>query len=110
MLQSKYCSAGYHVQPISCILGLQGKVVLQVCDLEVGELVHVLGDAHVYVNHVEPLKEQLKNVPRPFPVGLPAYPQMVNRMSYHKPGVLSSSEPALQAFTCPISSVQYLLN
>jgi len=28
----------------------------------------VLGDAHVYANHVDPLKEQLKNHPRPFPV------------------------------------------
>lgn len=28
---------------------------------------HVLGDAHVYANHVEPLKEQLKNAPRHFP-------------------------------------------
>ena len=33
-----------------------------------GEFVHVLGDAHVYMTHVEPLKEQLKNEPRPFPV------------------------------------------
>ena len=40
----------------------------QVCDLRPGELVHVLGDAHVYANHVDPLKEQLKNAPRPFPV------------------------------------------
>lgn len=40
----------------------------QVCDLRPGELVHVLGDAHVYTNHVDPLKEQLKNSPRPFPV------------------------------------------
>ena len=28
---------------------------------------HVLGDAHVYTNHVEPLKEQLKNTPKHFP-------------------------------------------
>ena len=41
---------------------------MQVCDLKPGDFVHVLGDAHVYANHVEPLKEQLKNVPRHFPV------------------------------------------
>jgi thymidylate synthase len=29
--------------------------------------VHTLGDAHVYLNHVEPLKQQLLNTPRPFP-------------------------------------------
>ena len=40
----------------------------QVCELRPGELVHVLGDAHIYANHVDPLKEQLENTPRPFPV------------------------------------------
>ena len=42
----------------------------QVCDLRPAELVHVLGDAHVYANHVDPLKEQLTNHPRPFPVSV----------------------------------------
>lgn len=42
-------------------------MVAQVCGLRPGDFVHVLGDAHVYANHVEPLKEQLKNAPRPFP-------------------------------------------
>lgn len=35
--------------------------------LDTGEFIHVIGDAHVYSNHVEPLKEQLKRVPREFP-------------------------------------------
>ena len=39
----------------------------QVCGLERGELVHVIGDAHVYLNHVAALKEQLAREPRPFP-------------------------------------------
>tara|TARA_B100000073_G_scaffold191213_1_gene158273 strand:- start:89 stop:2020 length:1932 start_codon:yes stop_codon:yes gene_type:complete len=42
-------------------------MIAQVCDLKPGDFVHVLGDAHVYANHVEPLKTQLKNEPRPFP-------------------------------------------
>ncbi len=46
----------------------KGCAGVQVCGLRAGELVHVLGDAHVYANHVEPLKEQLQNAPRPFPV------------------------------------------
>ena len=42
-------------------------MLAQVCDLERGEFIHTLGDAHVYSNHVEPLKEQLQRVPHPFP-------------------------------------------
>eukprot|EP00775_Hariotina_reticulata_P006877 gene6877-7093_t len=42
-------------------------MVAQVCHLKPGEFVHVSGDAHVYMNHVEPLKQQLLNVPRHFP-------------------------------------------
>lgn len=41
--------------------------VVQVCGLRPGEFVHVLGDAHVYENHVEALEEQLKRTPSPFP-------------------------------------------
>lgn len=42
-------------------------MIAHVCDLQVGDFIHVLGDAHVYSNHVEPLKEQLLHSPRPFP-------------------------------------------
>lgn len=34
-------------------------MIAQVCGLGVGEFVHVLGDAHIYLNHVEQVKEQL---------------------------------------------------
>lgn len=33
-----------------------------------GDFIHVLGDAHVYRNHVRPLQDQLQKLPRPFPV------------------------------------------
>jgi len=42
-------------------------MVAQVCGLSPGEFVHTIGDAHVYVNHVDALKEQLQRVPKPFP-------------------------------------------
>ncbi len=34
-------------------------MVAQVCDLEVGEFIHTLGDAHIYSNHFEQVKLQL---------------------------------------------------
>ena len=42
-------------------------MIAQVCDLDVGEFVHVLGDAHIYSNHVEQVKEQLQREPLPAP-------------------------------------------
>jgi thymidylate synthase len=42
-------------------------MIAHVCGLQGGELVHTLGDAHVYVNHVEALQEQLAREPRAFP-------------------------------------------
>jgi len=42
-------------------------LIAQVCNLEVGEFVHVLGDAHIYLNHVEQVKEQLDREPLPAP-------------------------------------------
>lgn len=33
-----------------------------------GEFVHTLGDSHVYLNHVDALKEQITRKPRPFPL------------------------------------------
>ena len=40
-------------------------MIAHVCDLEVGEFVHVLGDAHIYLNHIEQVKEQLTREPLP---------------------------------------------
>lgn len=42
-------------------------MVAQVCDLKLGEFVHTLGDAHLYLNHMEQAKLQLSREPRPLP-------------------------------------------
>jgi thymidylate synthase len=42
-------------------------MIAQVCGLDVGEFVHVLGDAHIYLDHVEQVKEQLAREPLPAP-------------------------------------------
>jgi len=43
-------------------------MVAQVTGLKPGELVHTLGDAHLYLNHLEQAEEQLARTPRPLPV------------------------------------------
>ncbi len=42
-------------------------MIAQVCDLEVGEFVHTLGDAHLYTNHLEQADEQLTRSPFDLP-------------------------------------------
>ena len=42
-------------------------MIAQVCDLESGEFVHTLGDAHLYSNHLEQAKLQLTRDIRPLP-------------------------------------------
>ena len=42
-------------------------ILAHVTGLKPGDFIHVLGDAHVYKNHIEPLKTQLERSPRPFP-------------------------------------------
>ena len=43
-------------------------MIAQVCDLEPGEFVHTLGDAHVYSNHFEQVETQLARTPKALPV------------------------------------------
>lgn len=42
-------------------------MVAQVCDLEYGDFVHTLGDAHIYNNHIEQAQLQLTRAPRSLP-------------------------------------------
>jgi len=42
-------------------------LVAQVCDLEVGDFVHTLGDAHLYLNHLDQARLQLERKPRALP-------------------------------------------
>jgi thymidylate synthase len=42
-------------------------LIAQICDLEVGDFVHTLGDAHLYLNHLDQARLQLGREPRPLP-------------------------------------------
>ncbi len=42
-------------------------MMAQVCELQPGDFVHTLGDAHIYLNHMEQVKLQLSREPFPLP-------------------------------------------
>lgn len=42
-------------------------ILAKIMKCQPGEFVHTFGDAHIYANHIEQVKEQLRRKPRPFP-------------------------------------------
>jgi len=42
-------------------------MVAQACGLQLGDFVHTLGDAHLYLNHLDQTREQLSRTPRALP-------------------------------------------
>ena len=42
-------------------------MIAQVCDLELGDFVHTFGDAHLYLNHLEQVDQQLSRQPLELP-------------------------------------------
>lgn len=67
LMYQRSCDMGLGVPFNIASYSLLTCMVAQVCGLRPGELIHMMGDTHVYANHVDPLKEQLKNAPRHFP-------------------------------------------
>ena len=44
------------------------KMIAQVCGLKSGDFVHTLGDAHIYLNHIDQVNEQLSRSPKKLPI------------------------------------------
>jgi thymidylate synthase len=57
-------------------------MIAQVCDYQAGEFIHVIGDAHIYLNHLKQVQEQLKRKPRKLPL-LKLNPQIKSIFDFH---------------------------
>jgi len=68
LMYQRSCDMGLGVPFNIASYSLLTIMIAQVCGLKPGEFVHTMGNAHVYQNHIEPLKTQLERTPRPFPV------------------------------------------
>eukprot|EP00919_Chromeraceae_sp_WS-2016_P041733 GHVR01099386.1.p1 GENE.GHVR01099386.1~~GHVR01099386.1.p1 ORF type:complete len:252 (+),score=37.12 GHVR01099386.1:460-1215(+) len=44
------------------------RIIAQVCNIKAHEFIHVIGHGHVYINHIDALKEQISRTPRTFPL------------------------------------------
>lgn len=74
-LYQRSCDMGLGVPFNIASYALLTHMLAHVCNLVPGSLTHVMGDAHVYLDHVDPLKTQLEREPRPFP-GLQLTPKI----------------------------------
>ncbi|KAF7597185.1 Thymidylate synthase [Aspergillus hancockii] len=66
-LYQRSCDMGLGVPFNIASYALLTHMLAHVCDLVPGSLTHVMGDAHVYRDHVDALQTQLEREPRAFP-------------------------------------------
>ncbi|KAH3674907.1 hypothetical protein WICMUC_002980 [Wickerhamomyces mucosus] len=67
LLYQRSCDMGLGVPFNIASYALLTKMIAQVVDMDCGEFIHTMGDAHVYSDHVEALKEQIQRQPFEFP-------------------------------------------
>ncbi|KAJ8060544.1 hypothetical protein OCU04_010860 [Sclerotinia nivalis] len=66
-LYQRSCDMGLGVPFNIASYALLTHILAHACDLTPGTFTHTMGDAHVYVDHVDALKIQLEREPREFP-------------------------------------------
>ncbi|KAL6703877.1 Thymidylate synthase [Coniothyrium glycines] len=67
LLYQRSCDMGLGVPFNIASYALLTHMLAHVCDLTPGTFTHTMGDAHVYLDHVEALKVQVEREPREFP-------------------------------------------
>ncbi|MBS0199411.1 MAG: thymidylate synthase [Proteobacteria bacterium] len=77
-------------------------MIAQACDLEVGDFVHTLGDAHLYSNHFEQADEQLSRAPRPLPT-LELNPQVRDIFGFRFDDIAIRGYDPLPAIKAPVA-------
>lgn len=66
-MYQRSCDIGLGVPFNIASYALLTYMIAMVVDMDPGEFIHVMGDTHVYSNHVDALKEQIKRTPKNFP-------------------------------------------
>lgn len=66
-MYQRSCDMGLGVPFNIASYALLTYMIAMVCDMEPGEFIHVMGDSHIYKDHVKALEKQIEREPRPFP-------------------------------------------
>lgn len=77
-------------------------MMAQCAGLQPGEFIHTLGDAHIYTNHLNQVKEQLERHPRPLPV-MTLNPEVRDIFSFRYEDFSLSNYDPYPAIKAPIS-------
>ncbi len=77
-------------------------LMAQVCELEVGEFIHTLGDAHLYLNHLDQVHLQLTRSPYPLPK-LQINPAIKSLFEFDYPDFTLTNYQAHPAIKAPIA-------
>lgn len=67
ILYQRSCDMGLGVPFNIASYALLTRMIAHVCKIGCGDLIHTMGDAHVYVDHVDSLKVQIARTPGVFP-------------------------------------------
>lgn len=67
LLYQRSCDLGLGASFNHASYALLTHILAKECGLGVGTLIHSIGDAHIYINHIEQLKEQILRTPYPLP-------------------------------------------